>query len=598
MARERYDAWMKLDGSLGHLDDIGLRRGIVQASDQRDYLRVYENAVRQLAIPLTDIVMVLQSNAYEAANTLAEAFPAATVHLLGMGAELTIEEQDSLLANVRYSQCQRIASRRDYIRDRLPLRPQVIIEHGTNQSGQKRACFRTLFWSLPPGGFYAVEALESTHDESLNEDKPGKDVLELLLDATRGGTLSAEDQKTLEKFDRELAIGVSAVAFHGTLAIVHKANAHLCKLSEWEGSADPYERGGEVIHLEPTYDYTPRSELHTYGDGPLKDRATINVPERRLRRNLDVICYPAMLATRDNYVLSGSIRHPHKKSLHHPRLISATADFARHGRLYGPARVVDGEFYHFDTVYPGHFGHVTTEQLGHMWGWERAVEQNPSIRPIMTLPAKRTDLFDYQYEMFAALGITRDSIELIQRDEPLHVKSLVSSTPAFENPYYVDLDMTRVWHDLLQSLPQDQAISRPEKIFISRRPGSRRTAVNTKEIEKTFARRGFMIIYPEDLPYVEQVHIFAAAKVIGGFAGSGMFNMMFSPQAKIILIAGDSYTAENEYLIAAANGNEVHYFWGESKVQSKDERHDPVAFASDFHFNVRRHRKNLRAVLS
>ena len=39
-----------------------------------------------------------------------------------------------------------------------------------------------------------------------------------------------------------------------------------------------------------------------------------------------------------------------------------------------------------------------------------------------------------------------------------------------------------------------------------------------------------------------------------------MFNMMFAPTARVIVISSQNYNAENEYLIAAANGNEIHYF--------------------------------------
>lgn len=579
--------------SASSLDGIGLRRGAIEASDGLDHLLIYERAIGALTIPLTDIVMVLEGKWFESANTFAEAWPDSTIHFLGSGA--VEPDLATLLPNVRYTHCPTSADRRQYIRDRLASRPQVIIEHGVNKPERKRVNFRSLFWALPAGGFYAVEALEPTTDPGIQD---GETVLGLLQGAARDANRSEEELRKLPVFDAELARGASPIEFHGTLAIAHKRTDHVFKLREWEDHA-AYERRwgsgwGELLHTELAYQYEPRSTIHTYGDGPQEQRTIIAVPERHLRRHLDVTCHPRRLLTRDGYVLAESFRHPHKGRLTHPQLVNTSRDFGRYKRR-NKERSVDGEFFYFDSAFPGHFGHVTTEQLSHMWGWEHARTLNPSVRPIMSVAA--SGLHEYQYQLFAALGIEPDSIELVQHDEAVHVDSMITSTPAFENPHYVDLDMARVWTNLLHGLPPDEMKRRPEKIFVSRKVGSQRGAANTPDIEKYFKKRGFAVIYPEDLAYAEQAHTFAAAKVIGGFSGSGMFNMMFNPDATIILISGDSYIAQNEYLFASVNGNEIHYFWGESQHKSPDGRFDSTAFHSHFEFDLKRSRKDLKSIL-
>ena len=45
------------------------------------------------------------------------------------------------------------------------------------------------------------------------------------------------------------------------------------------------------------------------------------------------------------------------------------------------------------------------------------------------------------------------------------------------------------------------------------------------------------------------------------------------PRALVIIISGHSYNAENEHLIAAANGNELHYFWGRSELDMPPNRY-------------------------
>lgn len=566
---------------MSSLAEIGLRRGAVETA--RD-LTALGHAISELSIPVTDIVMVLQGRWFESANTLAEAWPGSTIHLLSAGAdELDVTQ---LQPNVHHVHCPTSAERREYVRDAMGTRPQVIVEHGVPKPERKRTTFRSLFWTLPSGGVYVVEDLD-----------PDSDLRRLLDGVEASSALTAEELKKLPVFDAELARG-AAVEVHGNLVIVHKRTDHLFKIREWEDHA-VYERRwgarwGEVLHTEAGYEYEPRSTLHLYGNGPLEARTVIQVPERHLRRQLDVTCYPQRLMTRGGFVLAESIRQPHKRNLLQRQLTNTSGEFGSHFRGYNE-RTVDGELFSFDAAFPGHFGHVTTEQLSHMWGWESARERNPAVRPIVSVT--RSGMPAFQRQLFSALGIDPDSIELIRPDEAVHVESIITSTPAFENPHFVDLDMRRVWQNLLHGFPPDVATGRPEKVFISRKPGTPRAASNCLEIERLFEKHGFVVVYPEDLSYAEQAHTFAAAKVIGGFTGSGMFTMMFNPDAKIILVSGDSYIAANEYLFASANGNEIHYFWGASHHQSADGRFDATAFHSDFDFDLKTHGKALKRVL-
>ncbi len=563
------------------LAEIGRRRGAVETGAE---LTVLEHAIRELSIPVTDIVMVLEGRWFESANTLAEAWPDSTIHLLGAG----VDELDvaQLLSNVHYVHCPTSSDRREYVRDAMATRPQVIVEHGVPKPERKRTTFRALFWAVPSGGVYVVEDLD-----------PDSDLRGLLERAMVSSALTSEGLKKLPVFDAELARG-SAVQLHGTFAIVHKRTDHLFKIREWEDH-EVYERRwgadwGEVLHTEPGYEYEPRSTLHLHGNGPLEARTVIQVPERHLRRQRDVTCYPQRLMTRGGFVLAESIRQPLKRNLLQRQLTNTSGEFGSHFRSY-KERSIDGELFSFDAAFPGHFGHVTTEQLSHTWGWEKARVHNPAIRPIVSVT--RSGMPAFQKQIFTALGIDPDSIELVRPDEAVHVESIITSTPAFENPHFVDLDMRRIWQNLLHGLPPDVATDRPEKVFISRKPGTPRAATSSLEIERLFETHGFVVIYPEDLSYAEQAHTFAAAKVIGGFTGSGMFTMMFNPDAKIIVVSGDSYIAENEYLFASANGNEIHYFWGASHHQSPDGRFDATAFHSDFDLDLKAHRKELKRVL-
>jgi capsular polysaccharide biosynthesis protein len=173
---------------------------------------------------------------------------------------------------------------------------------------------------------------------------------------------------------------------------------------------------------------------------------------------------------------------------------------------------------------------------------------------------------------------------------------LTAATPQFENPHYVDPDLSRTWQLLLRQLPLEASPRSPRRIFVSRRPEAKRQCHQARQIERFFARHRFLVFYPEDLPFVEQARLFSGAEIVAGFGGSGMFTMLLAPTARVILISGDGYNAENEHLIAAVNGNDLHYFWGRSDLRPESHGQGESS-RSAFSFNLREHKRALRRLL-
>jgi capsular polysaccharide biosynthesis protein len=90
--------------------------------------------------------------------------------------------------------------------------------------------------------------------------------------------------------------------------------------------------------------------------------------------------------------------------------------------------------------------------------------------------------------------------------------------------------------------------------------------------------------------------MFQQARVIAGFAGSGMVNSMFAPGARIILVSGDSYNAVNEQMIRSVVGGELHYFWGDSQIKHPAGGWTWAAYQSNFVFDVARFEDEIAAV--
>jgi capsular polysaccharide biosynthesis protein len=225
-----------------------------------------------------------------------------------------------------------------------------------------------------------------------------------------------------------------------------------------------------------------------------------------------------------------------------------------------------------------------------------ALEADPSLRVLLSSNRPPATVPGFQREIFKALGIPLERVEVIHPFDVVEVERLVAATPQFENPYYVDPELAAVWRRLVEGLlPRARAVS-PAKIFVSRRPAGKRNCYEALEIEQFFARHGFHVFYPEDLSFADQASLFANARVVAGLGGSNMFTMLAAPQARILIIAGDGYNAENEHLIAAANGNELHYFWGRSDLQTAEGFSQLDAARSDFHFDLAQHQRDLEAV--
>jgi capsular polysaccharide biosynthesis protein len=188
------------------------------------------------------------------------------------------------------------------------------------------------------------------------------------------------------------------------------------------------------------------------------------------------------------------------------------------------------------------------------------------------------------------------AVQYLPAGTQLQVQSLIAASPAFAMPQYADLGLAEVWSRISGRLVNHE-LETPERIFISRRDHLVRVCLNVQEIEDFFLSRGFVIIYPEDHPFVDQVTLFAKASIVAGFGGSGMFNMMYGPSSKKIVIAASSYTANNEWLMASVGGDELHYFWGESEVAHPAKGWSWEAFQSNFRFDLEANSAALDAII-
>jgi len=104
------------------------------------------------------------------------------------------------------------------------------------------------------------------------------------------------------------------------------------------------------------------------------------------------------------------------------------------------------------------------------------------------------------------------------------------------------------------------------KNFIIRRNSVTRMVLNFHDIENSLLERGFSIIEPEKLTFVEQVRLFSQAEIVVGSTGSALANIIFSkPSAQIIIMSSNHKDLPYWYWqnIACTVGCRVKYVLGD-----------------------------------
>jgi capsular polysaccharide biosynthesis protein len=110
----------------------------------------------------------------------------------------------------------------------------------------------------------------------------------------------------------------------------------------------------------------------------------------------------------------------------------------------------------------------------------------------------------------------------------------------------------------------------PEKIFLRRNSGTRKVT-NAAELEKLLVGRGYVIVEPEKLTFLQQTQLFSHAKIIVASSGAALANVIFASQsAKIFILIGKYPDTSYWYWqnMACASGKTISYVLG--KINAND----------------------------
>lgn len=164
----------------------------------------------------------------------------------------------------------------------------------------------------------------------------------------------------------------------------------------------------------------------------------------------------------------------------------------------------------------------------------------------------------FQRETLHKLGILGEKMILLNNQTHLlSTRLVVPSLPGHSGymPKWV-CDFLR--EEFLCS--EEPAVEEYERIYISRMKAGYRKVINEYEVIPALEELGFKSVILEDLPLVDQVHLFASAEIIVAPHGAGLTNLVFcKPGTKVIEIFSPNYV--NVCYWALSNQMELDYYY-------------------------------------
>lgn len=464
----------------------------------------------------------------------------------------------------------------------------VIVYARRDTAARHEEMLRQLFFHLAADGTYVIPLAEVT------DYTRGRDLalcLNKMVTTLAGGKVPGPAKET-----DELLWATGSLNIDRDFIRIGKRGHHYLKLSDRSANRmlGSRNRNVSVRQLE----LLPPGRLKSPGQvdsiGASRELAALDrvvrYPPMHLREYRGRIGFISnSLIFTDNEILPDSFRHHLAGDLRNPRMVNVDGNFARIAEHVRPQETLDGAYYLLDSENSGHFGHLMTEVISRLWGWDRAKREDPDLKAIFRVRHVNERIPELEQTLFSAFGIQRDDIRWV--DHPVYLQTAYGATPMFHNatPHYVHPSIRDVWRRIRNGLDRSGA-PQFDRVFLSRRDtlGNRR-CLNRAEVEDRFSAAGFEVVYPEDYSLGHQAGMMERARVVAGFGGSAMFNALFAERLEhMIVLNQEAYTARNEHLIALALGVNIHYLWNVPRIEHPPRGWSQAAYKSDWEFDFKR----------
>lgn len=481
----------------------------------------------------------------------------------------------------------------------------VLVQAADVDGATQARTFRRVFWHLRSGGIYLTPKMLPLDSDSAPTPGParvplpneegevqqpdGGDIWQLVAEAEgrrlgdfrdpSDGVASFADLRALGRTVREIRV-VSKMLWLRTEARMQ------AKLTEDEADAVLIARpelGREIGQIAGAVLEARAPYRHNLPHDPYFT-PTMTSPRLRLRRYERPTCSRGQIVTTGDLIWPDTFRHHLYPRMTNIYVEEAAPRFGRVRRDIVDAEELPGAWFHLDNEWPGHFGHMMTDQLGRMWAWDEVKRLQPDVKVLLTLNHDREPavLQEWEVEYFSAFGIEPDDVHVFTN--PCRPEVLYSASSMFSLADYIHPGIADLWQRAGDGLARLSTVeASPARIFCTRPTTLKRACHNTGEVEDLFRRHGFEIVDPAAHSLPDQVAMFRRAEAVGGFVGSGLFNLVFTPTPTPVFTVGPvTYNARNEHLICAVLGHPLVAAWTGSDLAHPDGTWSPRAFASGF----------------
>lgn len=339
-----------------------------------------------------------------------------------------------------------------------------------------------------------------------------------------------------------------------------------------------------------------RVQSHGSSSAQKLPASTMRAPELTLREfRGGTTVGSSMLAVQGATVLPSSFKHPWRAW--NDQLLNVNDHVALRRDGEADAEPLAGSFYDLTAAVDGDDGHFLTESLPKLWGWAEAKARDSDLRALY-----RTDSADpdpvFQRAVLEAFGIAPEDIHFTGRD--VVVERFVSGSQGWQNGgrHHAHPVNREVWSAIRSALVTEDPTS-PDKVFVTRgeepeTPGPR----NREGVEQLFTESGFVVVDVDTMDVAEQARVFGNATTVAGFAGSGMYRMLFADHLeKVLVLTHEANTGRNEHLFASLLADEIHYFWSKPDIEHPAGKFSSEAFNSTWEFDLEANRAALADVL-
>jgi capsular polysaccharide biosynthesis protein len=136
-----------------------------------------------------------------------------------------------------------------------------------------------------------------------------------------------------------------------------------------------------------------------------------------------------------------------------------------------------------------------------------------------------------------------------------------------------------------------------ERLYISRRLAGRRRVIDEEKLIAILEKYGFVIFYPEEHSFLEQVAIFSRVIYLVGMHGSGLTNMLFMPKGASVLEFHKDHTNELDHpsplFWYMAEALEINYYHQSCLTHGNDDY-----FTGDYLVDAELFERNIWLMLS